>query len=204
MNLLLSYEAITHIVIMSGILLLMPGPTNTLLFFSGATSGWLKTQKLILAEMLGYFIAISFWGYMIYVLSTQMPGLITIVKVASAIYIFYLSRKIWLFQQGDIDSARIKAINVFFTTLCNPKALIIATYILPHETFSNVSIYSLSMAIFFITLIPVSAIWCSAGTFIHLQGEKSVILTSPLFYRLASIVLCGFSASILYNTFSVL
>lgn len=44
-------------------LLITPGPTNTLLLLSGATSGFLNMQKLILAEAAGYSIAISILGY---------------------------------------------------------------------------------------------------------------------------------------------
>lgn len=42
-------------------ILLTPGPTNTLAS-SGIESGVKKSIKLIPAEAMGYFIAISLWG----------------------------------------------------------------------------------------------------------------------------------------------
>lgn len=187
---------------MSSTLLLMPGPTNTLLLFSGATSGLIKTQKLILAEIIGYFVAISLWGYMIYTLAAQMLGVMTAIRVLSAVYILYLSHKIWKFQQGDIDTARIRSTNVLFTTLCNPKALVLAMYILPSETFRSLAVYPFTMLVFFATLIPVSVIWSCAGYFGFHKDKSKPILKPVYFYRLASAILCVFSASILYNAIS--
>ena len=46
-------------------ILLTPGPTNTLLASSGIETGVKKSLKLIPAEVVGYFIAISAWGVLI-------------------------------------------------------------------------------------------------------------------------------------------
>ncbi len=44
------------------LVLIMPGPTNTLLLSSGLKVGVRRTRHLVMAEALGYVIAISLWG----------------------------------------------------------------------------------------------------------------------------------------------
>lgn len=46
----------------ASLILMMPGPTNTLLMTSGYTCGPAKTLPLIATEAFGYSIAISAWG----------------------------------------------------------------------------------------------------------------------------------------------
>lgn len=54
-------------------ILLTPGPTNTLLASSGIESGVKKSIKLIPAEAMGYFIAISLWGILIDSVAASYP-----------------------------------------------------------------------------------------------------------------------------------
>ncbi|WP_340614476.1 hypothetical protein [Xenorhabdus thailandensis] len=45
-----------------GFVLLIPGPTNTLLLVSGLKNGVFKASPLIIAEVFGYIMAIGVWG----------------------------------------------------------------------------------------------------------------------------------------------
>ncbi len=59
---LLTLLDLTSVILQAGMLLIMPGPTNTLLLFSGATAGFLKSCRLISCEIAGYLIAITIWA----------------------------------------------------------------------------------------------------------------------------------------------
>ena len=76
-------------------ILLTPGPTNTLLASSGIETGVKKSLKLIPAEVVGYFIAISAWGVLIDSIAESLPILPPILKLFSAVYIIYLAFKLW-------------------------------------------------------------------------------------------------------------
>jgi len=75
-------------------ILLTPGPTNTLLASSGIETGVKKSLKLIPAEVVGYFIAISAWGVLIDSIAESLPILPPILKLFSAVYIIYLAFKL--------------------------------------------------------------------------------------------------------------
>jgi len=130
-------------------LLITPGPTNTLLLLSGATSGFLSMQKLILAEAAGYSIAISILGYMTSILASHLPGAVTVINIFGAMYIFWLSVKVWRSQQKNIHGTVISAKDVFHTTLFNPKAFVVAAHIMPKATFIDMAVYPRAMLIFF-------------------------------------------------------
>src|SRR6218665_3476991 len=63
-NMLSTWQEVSQILFLTGMLLITPGSTNTLLLLSGATSVFLSMQKLILAEAAGYYIAIRILAYM--------------------------------------------------------------------------------------------------------------------------------------------
>ena len=65
-------------------ILLTPGPTNTLLASSGIETGVKKSLKLIPAEVVGYFIAISAWGVLYDSIAESLPIMPPSLKLFSA------------------------------------------------------------------------------------------------------------------------
>ena len=197
-NMTSTWQELSPIFFSAGVLLLTPGPTNTLLLFAGATAGFLKAQKLVLAEVAGYFIAINVWGFMIAILTSRLPSVVTIVKFFCVIYIYWLAMKIWHLQQKEVHEAVIEIKDVFLATLFNPKAFVTATYIMPKTVFIDMTLYPSAMLIFFFALLPVSAFWCISGRFLYLT-KKERSTKNPVFFRMISLALGVFATSMLYN-----
>lgn len=82
----------------SGMLLLvMPGPTNTLLLFSGYASGIRPSIKMIIAEW-GILLCNHLWGVIVSVLAQHGTFLLGIIKLLSAFYVAWLAVKVWGFH----------------------------------------------------------------------------------------------------------
>ncbi len=81
------------------LILLVPGPTNSLLLVSGLKKGVLKSSPLIIAEACGYITAIGFWAVLLSTITKNIPSFPEIAKAACSIYIFFLAIKIWSFGQ---------------------------------------------------------------------------------------------------------
>lgn len=188
-----------HIVMFSALVLIMPGPTNMLLLSSGAIAGFLRTLKLIAAELAGYFLAISIWGFILIGLSQHFPWLAPLVKLLAAGYVAWMAIKIWKIRLHVDNTSHIKGFSVFLTTLLNPKAFVFAAYIMPDRTFSDLSLYIPSMLAFVATLIPVSLCWSLLGKILGQKGTTVPGLNPSLLFRGASFVMCFFSFSLFYQ-----
>src|SRR5215475_13547129 len=77
------------------IVLLTPGPTNTLLAAAGLRQGARRSLPLIGAELAGYFVSISVWGRFIVHAAHTLPWLPAVLRIASGLYIAYLAVDMW-------------------------------------------------------------------------------------------------------------
>lgn len=188
-----------HIATLSALVLLMPGPTNTLLLSSGATVGFLRTLKLIAAEMAGYLVAISAWGFFLMGLSHHAPWTAAIIKCLAAGYVAWMAVKVWNIHLHVDGDNKIEAQNVLVTTLLNPKAFVFASYIMPAATFTSAVVFSYAMLAFFSALLPVSVCWCLAGNMLISKGSLVPGMNPQHVFRCASLVLCLFSLTLFYD-----
>src|SRR5471032_1867976 len=111
------------------ILLIMPGPTNTLLATSGATVGLQRSTPLLLGEIAGYILSILLIEF---VLGPSISGAHlapSILRIAAGAYLMFLSIKLWT-TTFRIARAVISLRQVFVTTLLNPKAWVFALVII--------------------------------------------------------------------------
>lgn len=187
-----------QIVSLSALVFAMPGPTNTLLLSSGLNIGFIRSIRLIGAEMLGYLLAITTWGTLLFSLALDYPGLSETIKSIGSLYLIYLAIKIWRFSLVTSTQSRIGPSCVFIATLFNPKAFILAGYILPDIAFTSPSYYGWAMLAFMITLIPVASAWTCLG--IMLRGGSKAIVRPYLLFRSTSLLLLFFSCSIIYSS----
>ena len=188
-----------YIASVAALILAMPGPTNTLLFSSSVARGFSRSLVLVVAELVAYLLAISCWGFLLLKLLNDQAWIATTLKLGAAFYIAYLSLKIWKFEKSLTPESSITSRHVFITTLLNPKAFLFASFVMPPKVFIETAAYFPAMGTFALTMIPVSLGWCLLGHLARSGSNKLPMFSSGVMLRGASLVLCFFSASILYD-----
>lgn len=181
------------------LVLIVPGPTNTLLLSSGLKSGVRNTWPLIIAEALGYVASISAWGFFLHAFAANHVWIVYAVKIASSAYILYLAISMWR-RSAIIQNSSMRLVSLhemFITTLTNPKAFIFASALFPPEAFQTVHYYAWSFAVFLIVLVPIGATWSGLGRFLALR--KSVATHATTVLRGVSLVLLTFSGTLFYS-----
>lgn len=179
------------------ILLLVPGPTNTLLAAAGLRAGLRRSAHLTVAELAGYLISISIWGYCFAHAATSLTWLPTLLRAASCLYLAWLAVRMWL-TASVLPSSNEGAIGppaLFGATLLNPKAILFAGTIFPASAFGDVLTWLEAMAIFTLLLVPIGLMWIALGAEL---GRGRLLRFSPaLVHRCASVVVAVFSLSLL-------
>ena len=172
------------------VILATPGPTNTLMATAGAASGIVRSLHLLLAELTAYIIAIYAIRLVAAPILAQSPALGIALKVAVALYLVYLAIKLWR-RPLVIDQtvAAISFSNVFATTLLNPKALIFALTVFPHEP----ELLASRTIAFALLVVAAGGGWIAMGAAVkRLSGKRAGYIP-----RVASLVLVGFAGFLL-------
>ncbi|CAJ0812728.1 hypothetical protein LMG19087_01539 [Ralstonia wenshanensis] len=184
------------------LVLIIPGPTNTLLLSSGLKVGVRRTSPLIAVEALGYVTSISLWGFFLTALSVSQPWLPAVVKLLSSAYILYLAAKIWR-QSGalqDVAANPVSLRDVFVTTLMNPKALLFASTLFPLAAFQSAADFGRTIATFLVVLVPIAIGWSYLGML--LTARRTWASHTPKLLRGAALVLLTFSGTLMYSVLS--
>lgn len=142
------------------LLLLTPGPTNTLLAVAGASQGFRRSLPLMGAEIAGYLTTIvplvTFAGPFL-----ESHSLIAnAVKFASAAFVLHLAIRLWTAPVPDAAQTCIEGRCVYVTTVTNPKALIIGLALIPAGSFAETLPY---LAVLSLTILVVASIWLLIG-----------------------------------------
>jgi len=166
-----------------------PGPTNTLLFTSGATVGVLRSVTLLLGEVLAYNSSVAIVGFLLQPLIDDLPWVRVVVRIAIAAYLVMLAIGIW--RANVVAERRVVTVtHVFLTTLLNPKVFVFALVIIPLQA-PNVMTY---LAGFSLTVMLIGGTWICFGS---LAGSATGrYAAARLVPRTAAIVLVGFAALI--------
>jgi threonine/homoserine/homoserine lactone efflux protein len=183
----------------TAVLLLAPGPTNTLLAAAGLERGWRGAFSLIACALAGYLMAISGWGILITSMENSYPWLSTTVRVACSAYLLYVAAKIWMSTKNpSISGPRaIGPATVFMTTLLNPKGLLFASTIFPPQAFDDLQVYVMTTALFACLVVPIGVVWVSLGTVV---GSGRVVSLNPLkLQRALAVVIVVFSATLVWT-----
>lgn len=140
-------------------LLLTPGPTNSLMAIAGAERGWLRSLRLIPAELLGYLsstVPLAFVGAQ---LIDELPTVRTSLTAVAGVWVLYLALAMWR-RPPSVDHRDVTARRVAVTTFLNPKGLVFGLVLLPATELTQ----SLArFAIFIVLVILVAMAWASLG-----------------------------------------
>jgi threonine/homoserine/homoserine lactone efflux protein len=192
---MLSTTAIALLAVGVVVVLLTPGPTNTLLAAAGLRYGVRRSLPLIAAELAGYLVSISVWGRFLAQAAHALPWLPSLLRVAAGLYIAYLAVDMWRAAVALPDSTqRTNGMRTLFVaTLLNPKAVLFAGTIFPALAFTQMSAYVFAMLTFACLAVPIALAWIAFGAAL---GSGRLWLDPVKMQRGASIVLGVFSLSL--------
>ncbi|AJC65845.1 LysE family translocator [Dickeya zeae] len=180
------------------LILLVPGPTNSLLLVSGLKKGVLKSSPLIIAEACGYITAIGFWAVLLSTITKNIPSFPEIAKAACSIYIFFLAIKIWSFGQLSQSNNNISFSHMVIASAINPKALLFVTLLIPKNFLSSFNGFLLFVILFILVMVPIGFMWVSLGGVIKKASSQDVM---TLCYKTVSIVLMTLGCILFYTAF---
>ncbi|KAF0114242.1 MAG: hypothetical protein FD150_1677 [Rhodobacteraceae bacterium] len=169
------------------LLLLTPGPTNTLILLAGAERGLVGAARLIPAELLGYLLTVLPLTLVGAELLARHSGMQAIVTLAAGLWVAVLAVKLWRAPDGSGAVAVAGAREVLVTTALNPKALIFGLVLLPSP-----DRLAVTLALFAGLVGVVALIWGSIGAFLR-AGKFRQPRSFMLLRRLASVWLAAIS-----------
>jgi threonine/homoserine/homoserine lactone efflux protein len=171
-----------------------PGPTNTLLATAGATAGLRPSLHLLLAELSGYLISIGLIRAVLAPVFAAVPWFAVALKIAVAAYLVWIAIEVWRKTLSVENGRAVTFRRVFVATLINPKALIFALAIFPHDPL----IPPAHLAIFVASVGLCGFSWIAVGrTLSAATGARG----ARIIPRVAAVALGGFAGLILYSAF---
>lgn len=152
------------------LLLLTPGPTNTLLAIAGSArrKGW--AVCCMGAELAGYATSVLPVHFLAAPVLEAHPAFGRVVTAAAALWVLALALRLWGAPFATGSGTAVTPRLVYVTTVLNPKGLVIALALLPAGTGSPLYLCLGLMAV----LIPAAAaVWLTlGGTVIRALGER--------------------------------
>ncbi|WP_339479218.1 MULTISPECIES: LysE family translocator [unclassified Pseudomonas] len=180
--------------------LMVPGPTNSLLLQAGISRG-LSTlsMRFVAAEWLAYVIQMTLWGVFIDLLMTDHSWVVIATKIFAVCFLFYISLKLW-FSVKDNASGAAPGITVpllFVATLTNPKGLFFVSFVAPAGTFLALDNWLSFILLFTGIIFPVGLVWIATGAFC--SRKFHAIVSGRFLNRAISLVIGLFACGMLFN-----
>ncbi len=164
------------------LVLVMPGPTNTLLAASGALVGIRRSAALLAAELAGYLTSVLTLRLVLGAWLAVVPAAAAAVRVAAGLYLLAVAFRTWQGRGSAAGNPSFGA--VLLTTLLNPKALIFALVLVP--TRGNVVPY---VAAFSVVVPIIGSAWITFGALTRRTVGGNFVTPIP---RITSLALAGF------------
>lgn len=173
------------------VLLLTPGPTNTLMLMAGAERGLARALWLIPVELAAYLAVVLPLALLAEGLAAQMAILRPVVAVLAGLWVLYLAWTLWRPERGIGPAATVTGTRLAVTTLLNPKGLIIGLVLLPAAGATGAALGVLAVAV-----CAVAACWAAFGAGMGRAAGPDAAIPS-LWRRVAAIWLAGLSVMIM-------
>lgn len=173
------------------LLLLTPGPTNSLMLVAGAERGLTGAVRLIPAELAGYLLTVAPLALAGAALLADHEGLRTGLTLAAAVWVAVLAAKLWRVPGEAGTGPAVDARALFVTTALNPKALIFGLVLLPSpdRLAENLLLFAGLVAL-------VAVLWAGIGAVIRAGGTHQPRALFVL-RRLASVWLALISVALI-------
>lgn len=180
-------------------ILAMPGPTNSLLFVSGATRGLRAGLHLPVAEVTAYLITISLLVFVVGPAAENHLIIGQLLRVLCILYLAYMAVFLWRSgQPKPLARDPITSLRIFLTTLVNPKNLLFAFVIFPAPSAASDAMMC-SFVIFSGICVAAGASWIAAGAVIQSAAASKMHLHH--FYRGEAVLLAGFAIMVLLSAY---
>lgn len=168
------------------VLLLTPGPTNTLMLLAGTERGLARALALIPVELAAYLAVITPLALLSHLLSDQLATIRPVVAIAAGLWVAWLAVQMWRAAPETEAAETVTAGSLAITTLLNPKGLIMGLVLIPAGG-ATPAAFGLLVA----CIALVAAFWAFLGC--CLPGREDGAGFPPLLRRLAAIWLAGLS-----------
>lgn len=149
--------SLTEAILAMVMLLLAPGPTNTLLATSASHMGFQRAIRLIPFEVTAYLLVtvpLVLFGNAL----SGYPWVFLSLKGVAACWIAYLAVMLWNGYDHGEDQPPVSAHRLFVTTLTNPKALVFGLVVLPGPD------WGLRVLAFVGVISVIAMIWAGLGS----------------------------------------
>jgi threonine/homoserine/homoserine lactone efflux protein len=166
----------------AALLLLMPGPTNTLLAAGGAVAGFRRAALLPLAEAIGYAIAISFFVAAAAAMEA-LPAATAAMKLVAAAWLLFSAWRLWA-ARAQPPGGEIGFVRVLATTILNPKAMLVGTAMIPASGLTEAAPW---IAGYVLMSVTAGLAWVAFGSMLPSGLRRHAT-------AVAAVVLAGFSA----------
>lgn len=172
------------------LLLITPGPTNTLLAMAGAGDNRGTALRCLFAELAGYLASILPVHALAAPFLDRHPDLARAVTALAALWVLTLSVRLWGRALAPATERAVGPGLVFVTTLLNPKGLVIALALLPRNAGPE---FMASVALMLAIIPAVAMLWLTLGaTVIRRLSARHPLLVM----RTASSALAFFAAGL--------
>lgn len=175
------------------LLLVVPGPTNTLLMRAGVLFGFWASWRMAFIECLAYLLQVSVWGVALFYLSAWSPWTVKVAQLAAVCYLLRLAYNLWQHKNSTdgLTRDRFSGLYFFWLTVMNPKGLLIASFIAPASAFATLPGYAGFMTTLALVVVPVGAAWIVLGS--RFEGVQKAWLTPLRINRATSVAICFFA-----------
>ncbi|WP_248752550.1 threonine transporter RhtB [Pseudomonas sp. MWU15-20650] len=176
------------------LLLIVPGPTNTLLMRAGVLFGFAASWRMAFIECLAYLFQVSVWGAALIYLSFWSPWALKATQLAAVCYLLKLAYTLWQRKNSVVEpgSDHFSSVHFFWLTVMNPKGLLIVSFIAPASAFTTLQGYAGFITTLALVVIPVGAAWIMLGS--RFEAGQKAWLTPLRINRVTSLAICCFVA----------